>query len=230
MTQKLSRRDMKRNDLAETVRYTVDYVSGHRRGVTEATVAAVAIAVLVGGFLFFRVWREGRAGAELSAGLEALSAPLASEPAAKGAPRTFGTEAEREKEAKEHLSKASGMSGTSAGRAAAVVLAARSASPADADAFARAARERVSEIAAPGEIGAARLLAAQGKMPEAIDRLRRAIDSSRTAAPKDALLFALGEICERAGNTAESKAAFERIVNEFPDSPYRSDARQKLSS
>ena len=74
------------------------------------------------------------------------------------------------------------------------------------------------------------MLASQGKMPEAIDRLRRAIDSSRTTAPKDALLFALGELCERSGSTAEARAAYDRIVSEFPDSPYRQDARTQAAN
>lgn len=229
MTRRLSRRDMKRNELAEGVRHTVDYVTEHRRGVTEAVGAALLIATLVAGFLLFRVWREKQAGAELSAGLEALERPLASDPAAKSAPRTFSTDAEREKEAKAHLEKAAGIGGTSAGRAAALVLAARATVPASADAFAKAARERAREISAPGEIDSARLLAAQGKTPEALDRLRRAIESSRTTAPKDALLFALGEICEQAGNATEAKAAFERIVSEYPDSPYLADARTKAA-
>jgi tetratricopeptide (TPR) repeat protein len=229
MSQKLSRRDMKRNDLAEGVRHTVDYVAHHRRGVTEAAGAAVVIALLIGGFFLFRAWRERQAAAELSAGLEALEMPLASDQAAKGAARTFPTDSDREKEAKAHFEKAAGVGGTSAGRAAALVLAARAGVPTDADAFAKAARERASEISTPGEIDSARLLAAQGKAPEAMDRLRRAIDSSRTTAPKDALLFALGEICEQSGNAVEAKAAFDRIVNEFPDSPYRQDARSKVS-
>ena len=228
MTQKISRKEMKRNDLAESVRHTFDYVTHHRRGVTETVAAAAALLIVVGGFLVFRVWRERQAGQDLSAGLEVLSLPLASEPAAKNAPRSFSSEAERSKESASELAKAAAISGVAAGRAAAVVLAARATAPADVDAFAKAARESSREIATAGEIGAARLLASQGKVPEAIDRLRRAIDSKRTTAPKDALLFALGEICEQAGNPAEGKAAFERIVNEFPDSPYRQDARQKI--
>jgi tetratricopeptide (TPR) repeat protein len=225
MTRKITRRDMKRNELAAGMRHTVDYVTHHRRGVTEALAAGLVIAALAAGFLIYRGLRERQAGAELSASLEALDTPLASDPAAKGAPRTFATDAEREKEAKAHLERAAGIGGTSAGRAAAVVLAARTSAPASADAFAKAARERASEIAAPGEIDSARLLAAQGKVPEALDRLRRAIDSPRTTAPKDALLFTLGEICEQTGNATEAKAAYERIVKDFPDSPYRNDAR-----
>lgn len=221
---------MKRNDLAESVRHTVDYVTHHRRGVSEAVAIAVVLAVLVGGFLGFRAWREREAGQHLSAGLESLAVPLASDPAAKGAARTFATEGDRLKDARAHLEKAAAIGGTSAGRAAAVVLGASVASPPEVDPFAKAARESRAEVSAAGEIGAARLLASQGKVPEAIDRLRRAIDSKRTTAPKDALLFALGEICEQSGNPAEGKAAFERLVNEYPDSPYRQDARQKISS
>lgn len=220
---------MKRNDLAESVRHTVDYVTHHRRGVSEAVGAAIVVSVLVGGFFIFRAWREHEAGLHLSAGLDALSAPLASDPAAKTASRSYPTEAERLKEARTHLEQAASVGGTSAGRAAAIVLGARVASAPDVDPFAKAARESRPEVSAAGEIGAARLLAAQGKVPEAIDRLRRAIDSKRTTAPKDALLFALGEICEQSGNPAEGKAAFERLVNEFPDSPYRADARTKIA-
>ena len=51
MTQKITRRDMKRNELAETVGKTVDYVSGHRKGATEAIAIAAGLAVLVGGVL-----------------------------------------------------------------------------------------------------------------------------------------------------------------------------------
>ena len=201
----------------------------HRRGVAEAVGAAVVLIALVGGFLGFRVWREHEAGLHLSAGLEALSVPLTSDPLAKGVSRTFATEAERLKEARTHLERAASIGGTTAGKAAGVVLGARAASKPELDAFAKAARESRPEVSAPGEIGAARLLAAQGKVPEAIDRLRRAIDSKSTTAPKDALLFALGEICEQSGNPAEGKAAFERLVNEYPDSAYRQDARQKMS-
>ncbi len=58
MTQRITRRDMKRNELAETVGKTVDYVSGHKKGVTEAVAIAAGLAILVGGLL--RVPRLGQ--------------------------------------------------------------------------------------------------------------------------------------------------------------------------
>ncbi len=229
MKQKLTRKDLKRNDLAETVGRTVDYVSHHRRGVTEVGVIVAGVAVLAGGFLLFRAYRESQAGKELSAGLAALETPLAGQPAATGAGRTYATAAGRDRDAREHLRKAAARPSTAAGRAAVVILAAREGNAADApEVLARAAREGRAEVAAAAELDAARLLAARGKATEAIERLKRAIDSPSSAAPKDALLFTLAEIYEKSGSVADARALYQRLVSDYPNSPYRADARQKL--
>jgi tetratricopeptide (TPR) repeat protein len=229
MAQKISRKDLKRNDLAETMGRTVDYVSHHRRGVSEAIAIGAGIVVLAAAFVAYRAYRENEAGRELSAGLTVLETPLVGDPSAQNAPRTFATAAEREREADDHLKKAAQSKGTSAGRAAAVILAARDPkSPEAADRFARAARSGKAEVAAAAELDEARLLASQGKTAEAIDRLKRAIESPSSSAPKDAMMFALAEIYEKSGAAADARATYQRLVSDYPNSPYRADARQKL--
>ena len=195
MKEKLTRNDLKRNDLADTVSRTVEYVSSHRRGVTEGIAIAAGLAVLAAGFFLVKAYREGRAGRELSAGLAALQAPLSTDPGASASPQSFATASARDKTANDHFRKAAGYGGTAPGRAAAVILAARSDKPAAAaETFARAARDGESEVAAAAAIGAARLLASQGKASEAIERLKRAIESPAATMPKDALLFALAQV------------------------------------
>jgi tetratricopeptide (TPR) repeat protein len=229
MPQKITRRDMKRNDLAETVGKTVDYVSHHRRGVTEGIAIAAGVVLLVGGIFAWRAYVAAVAGRELSAGLEILATPIAGQPAAAGVGKTYPTAQERERQAEPHLKRAASHPATAAGRAATVILAARDSNSAGgAESLQRVAREARAEIAAAAEIDAARLLASQGKTTEAVDRLKRAIESSDVRAPKDALLFALGEIYEKAGQTADARATFQRLVNDYPNSPYRTDARAKL--
>lgn len=228
MTKRITRKQLKRNELVETMGRTVDYVSHHRRGVSEAMAAGGIAVALVIAFFLFREYREAQSGRELSAGLAALDMPIAGTPAAARAQKTFPSDAEREKQAVEHLKKAANRSSTAAGRAAALILAARSPSPASAEVFARAAREAKAEVAASAELDAARLLASQGKKTEAIDRLKRAIESAASPAPKDALLFALAEIYEDAGASSDARATFQRLVNDYPNSPYRNDARQKI--
>ena len=229
MRQRITRKDLKRNELAATVNKTVDYVSHHRRGVTEAIVIGVAAVLLVAGIVAFRIYGADLAGRELSGALEILATPIAGQPAAAGAPKTYATAAQRESAAEPFLRKAASHSGTPAGRAAAVILAARDPQQAGAQTvFARVAREGRAEVAAAAEIDAARLLAAQGKTTEAAERLKRAIESSDVHAPKDALLFALGEVYEKAGLAADARSTYQRLVNDYPDSAYRQEARSKL--
>ena len=228
---RITRRQMKRNELAETFGRGVDYVAHHRRGATEAIAAGVAILLLGGGFVLFRGWRERSAGRELSEALAVLEAPLASDPAAATASRTFPTAAEREREAARHLEAAAKKGGTEAGKAARLIVAARSDKPAEAvTELTRIARDGTMEVAASAELDAARLLAATGKTTEAIERLKRAIESPRAAAPKDALLFVLAETYEKAGNAGDARSTYQRIVNDYPNSPYRTPAREKLGN
>ena len=228
MTQKISRRDMKRNELAETVGRTVGYVSEHKRGVTEAVAIAAGVVILVGGFFAYRTWVGRSAGKDLSEALAILGTPLASEQPT--ATKTYPTEAARRVEAEKFLKKAAAHGSTASGRAAQVILAAGGADKpgTSVEVFEKAARTGKSETAAVAEIDAARALAAQGKTVEAIDRLKRAIESPSTAAPKDALLFALAQIYEQSGAAADARATYQRLINDYPNSPYRADARQKV--
>jgi tetratricopeptide (TPR) repeat protein len=228
MTSKFRRQDLKRNELAETMGKTVDYVSGHRKGVTEALTIVAAIAALAGAVLLYRAWSERSAGRSLSEALTILETPLASENT--GAPKTFASSAERRASADPLLRKAAAHGSTASGRAAQVILAANGADKAnqEVDVFEKAARQARSESAAAAEIDAAKALAAQGKTTEAIDRLKRAIESPTSAAPKDALLFTLGGIYEQSGAAADAKATYQRLITDYPNSPYRADARQKV--
>src|SRR5215471_3352016 len=226
MKQKITRKDLKRNELAETMGRTVDYVSTHRRGVTEGVVIAACAVALVAGIFLYRAYRESVAGRELSAALEALDTPVGPQVGGASGGRTFATVAEQDREADRHLQAAAAYGGTAAGRAAGVIRAARNPqSSTVSDALAKAARDRHIEVAAAAELGEARLLVASGKTTEAIERLRRAIDSPQSRAPKDALLFALGQAYEKAGATGDAKAVYQRLINDYPNSPYRAEAR-----
>ena len=226
---RINRRQLKRNELAETFGRTVDYVSHHRRGATEAIAAGVGILLLALGFVVFRGWRERSAGRELSEALAILEAPLASDPAAATASRTYPTAAERDREANRLLEAAAKKGGTEAGKAARVIVAARAEKADDAvKTLSQVARDSELEVAAVAEIDAARLLAATGKAAEAIERLKRGIESPQSAAPKDVLLFVLAETYEKSGAAVDARATYQRIVNDYPNSPYRAAAREKV--
>jgi tetratricopeptide (TPR) repeat protein len=229
MSPKIRRQDLKRNELAETVGKTVDYVTGHRRGVTEIVAVIAGLVALVAGFFVYRAWLERSAGRTLSEALAVMDTPLASEQPA-GAAKTFASAGERRTQAEKLLRQAASHGSTASGRAAQVILAASGSEKAaeSVDVFEKAARQSRSETAAAAEIDAARQLAADGKASEAIERLKRAIESPTSAAPKDALLFALAGIYEQTGAAADARATYQRLITDYPSSPYRADARQKV--
>ena len=104
MTQRITRRDMKRNELAETVGKTVGYVSEHKKGVSEGVAIIAGLAVIIAGIFGYRAWAARSAGQSLSRGLAVLSTPLKSEQPT--AAKTFASAAERQTEADNFLRKA----------------------------------------------------------------------------------------------------------------------------
>ena len=76
MKQKITRKDLKRNELAETMGRTVDYVSHHRKGVTEGIVIAACAVAIVAGIFLYRAYREVRELRMPAASGDALALPV----------------------------------------------------------------------------------------------------------------------------------------------------------
>jgi tetratricopeptide (TPR) repeat protein len=227
MAKKLRREDLRRDEVMETVGKGLQYVSVHRKGSAETVGIAVALAALIGAFVWFRAHREAQAADHLSRALTALSAPLAGDPSAGTAAKTYPNAAERSADANRELAAAADFGATRSGREAAVVLAAQGASK-DAGAFDRFARGGKNAVAAAAEIDSYRAMSESGKTTEAIAAVKRAIETSTTAVPKDALLAELGALYERSGSPADAKATYQRLVGEYPDSPYTSEAQSRI--
>jgi len=229
MAKKMRRDDLKRDEVMETVGKGFRFVSVHRKGAAEAVAVGAALAVLIGAFVALRAHRESQAGERLARALTALSIPLASDPSAGTAPRTYPSAAERDADADRELAAAAEFGTTRSGRQAALVLAARGKAK-DADStFDRYARSGKSVVAAAAELDSYRSLAERGKVNEAIAAVKRAIESSSTAVPKDALLAELGDLYERSGSPADAKAIYQRLVSEYPESSYTSQVQGKIA-
>ncbi|HET9795362.1 MAG TPA: hypothetical protein VFS34_12980 [Thermoanaerobaculia bacterium] len=227
MAKKLRREDLKRDEVMETVGKGLQFVSVHRKGSVETVGIAVALAALIGAFVAFRAHRETQAADHLSRALTALSAPLASDPSAGTAAKTYATAAERSADANRELTAAADFGATKSGRAAAVILAAQGGSK-DTGAFDRFARSGKNAVAAAAELDSYRTMSDSGKTTEAIAAVKRAIETSSTAVPKDALLAELGALYERSGSPVDARATYQRLVSEYPDSAYASDAQSRI--
>jgi len=228
MAKKLRREDMKRDEVMETVGKGIRFVSVHRKGTAEAIAIGAALAVLIGAFVALRAHREAQAADHLSRALAALSTPLASDPAAGTAAKTYATAALRDTDADRELEAAADFGTTRSGREASLVLAARGKKKDAIATFDRYARSGKTLMSAAAELDAYRALADQGKVNEAIAGVKRAIETSSTAVPKDALMAELGDLYERSGSPADAKAIYQRLVSEYPESSYTSQAQSRI--
>ena len=212
----------------ETVGKGIRFVSGHRKGAAEAIAIGAALAVLIGAFVALRAHRAAQAADRLSRALTALSTPLASDPSAGTAPKTYATAAERDADTDRELTAAAEFGTTPSGRQAALILAARGRTKDAEAAFGRYARSGKSVVAAAAELDSYRALAEKGKINDAIAAVKRAIESSATVVPKDALLAELGDLYERSGAPADAKVIYQRLVSEYPESVYASEVQGKI--
>ena len=93
---------------------------------------------------------------------------------------------------------------------------------------------QVMEIAGDGVYGQmARLGLAEshltdGAYPEAIAILEAASSATDSDLPPDAVLMRLGNAYRLAGQATEARGAFDRVVDDFPTSPYGPEARRVI--
>jgi outer membrane protein assembly factor BamD (BamD/ComL family) len=78
------------------------------------------------------------------------------------------------------------------------------------------------------KLGIATLQIQTKKYDQAIAALQTLSQRADADVPVDAVLMQLGDAYQRAGRTPDAVKTFTRVVDEFPQSPYLSDARRRL--
>jgi predicted negative regulator of RcsB-dependent stress response len=100
------------------------------------------------------------------------------------------------------------------------------------------AREALSKLAEERRgtaIGSAAMLdlihlrIAAGQGAEVVTELQAMVSAAEAPLPRDTVLHELGMLLVQEERAAEAKDQFDRLVKEFPESPYRFAAQQKLS-
>lgn len=238
------RHKLKENEFAHTVARTREMVDQRRTEVATIAIAVIAVAVVVGGYFFWRTSRDGKSEAMLASALAVAEAPVYTPPPpAPGSPPpvqppgTFRTERERLDAALPKLQAAAdAYPNSDAGITARFHLAA---ALAELGRFAEA-EQRYSEVidksgsrsiyrqTAKMGIGEAQL--AQGKGDAAMTTFRELSTDTNSQLPVDGVLMQLGRAAIAAGKSDEATRAFTRVVDEFPQSLYVSEAREKIAT
>jgi TolA-binding protein len=237
------RHKIKENDFVHTVARTREIVNQRPRETATIAIAVLGIAVILGGFFAWRAWRDGKATTLLATALTVAEAPVVTPPPpAPGSPPpvqppgSFRTERERLNTAVPLLQRAAdAYPNTDAGITARFRLAA---SLAELGRYAEAEQRYQEVIQKAGaksiyhdsaRLGVGEAQLAQGKGDAAVTTFRELASDTNSNLPVDGILMQLGRAAVAAGKKEDAARAYTRVVDEFPQSTYVSEAKEKLA-
>jgi outer membrane protein assembly factor BamD (BamD/ComL family) len=239
---KAEREQLKHNEAADALVSANTYLSRHGRTLGLAAVAVLLIVASILGYRAFKARTEERAQGQLAAAVGILNAAVTAPPATGAAPTpvapgTYPSEAARADAAlKQLLRTADDYGSTDAGvraRYYAASLYAETNRPKEAaDAYA-AVRDRAGASTLLGRmasLGLASMQVRQQQFDPAIKTLQELSQRRDGPLPVDAVLVQLADAYQQAGRAAEASQTLQRVIDEFPQSPYAADARQRVES
>jgi hypothetical protein len=230
------KKQIKQDELVSGFEHALVWIQANRDLVRNL---AIALVVLVGGAWGVHAWQESRsreAEAAFGEALAILRTPVASElpPGTPPSGAVYATEAEKLKKATAAFDGIERRFGSHP-----VALRARyyaAVCRAQSGDFAEAQR-MLTEIAArkDGErlepalarLGLADLLRRTGQTEKAVDAYRQLAEDQSFPLPRDHALMSLARTLEEARKPTEARAAYKRLLVEFPASVYATEARRR---
>jgi TolA-binding protein len=232
------RHHLKQNQVAQTAARVLETFTANRDRIMMISVVVLLVLAIGGGYFYWRKRTNDKAGAMLGIAMavgQSQIVPAPTVPGATQAPNTFPTERARQEAAlKAFQEVAATYPSTDAGlaaqyHAAGALLSLGRLAEAE-KAFADVAARTGSSVYVPmARLGRAEALVGQTKYDDAIKTLTDLSADRDGALPIDGVLMELARTCVKAGKKEEARAAFKRVVDEFPESAYSQDARQQLA-
>jgi TolA-binding protein len=230
------RHHLKDNELANLAAGARQAVEARKKQALAMTVAIVVVAATAIGYFTWRSRVQGRAHTLLAEALVVQDARVGPPPAT-GQPSSglsFATQREKNQAA---LTKfkvvADAYPSTDAGvfaryREATTFMALGN--PANAATAYQEAIDRGGDsiYAQMARLGLAEARAQTGQFDQAISAFKDLVDRKDGRVPVDGVLIRLGRTYVDAGKRAEAEQTFNRLVHEFPESPFSADARREL--
>jgi TolA-binding protein len=233
------RRHLKENEFAATTLRLMETLRANRDRAVMAAVAIAAVVVIGGGYAYWHKHTNNEAGALLGVAMSVAQAPIVPPPTVPGAtqsPGTYPSDQARQEAAVQAFQQVvtqypSSAAGLTARYQLGVALMTLGRLPEAEQSFAAVGSQVGSSLYGPmARLGRAEALRAQGKFDDAIKAYTDLAAERDSVLPIDGVLMQLAETCLKAGKTQEARAAFKRVVDEFPDSGYLNEARQRLAA
>jgi TolA-binding protein len=230
------RRDLKHDKFVDEIGTLSSRARDNQRLLLMITAAVVALAVIGYGIYFYRSAQERKAQAALGKAIETIESPLIPPPDTPSQPvvgAKFKTDAERlaaaEKLFKEVETK---FGGSDAADISGLYLARIEALRGNTASARKRLQQFIDNHPDHMLVGGARYSVYQlridaGEASQVAQELQTQIGKTDSSLPSDTMLVLLAHAYDAQGNAEKSKEAYRRIVTEFPDSPYATEAQRR---
>lgn len=230
------RHRLKENEIAHIVDHALEVLGTNRRRIVGLLLIVLIVAGAAGGYWFWRARINGKSGALLGDAMTILDAPVAASAAGKPAPpgsyptNTAKLEAALAKflvAAERYPKTNSGLLARNQAAGLLVLL--------DRPAEAVKRYQEVMDLAGEGSIyyemaqlGKVSSQAQASQFDEAISTLQALSAKKDGEVPPDAMLMQLGRVYLLAGKVTEARQTFRRVLDEYPQSPFVTEAQREF--
>ena len=235
MGRRLKRKQMKQDEFISMVDRIIHWIGGNWRQLAVGVGVAAAVGLLYWGATAFLTRRTEAASQAMETALETFSAPVGSAAPADAKVR-FATDAERLSAAEKAFSDIkSRYSLTPQAKVAELCLAHIAADRGDEAGAIRTLGELTSKRSSDPIVRAAmldlvRLRIAKGEGLQLTKELEDMASGSDPRLPRDVAVYELAQVWDHEGKPEEAAKMYRNLVENFPDSMYRYEAQQHLSS
>ncbi|MFN7940441.1 MAG: tetratricopeptide repeat protein [Thermoanaerobaculia bacterium] len=235
MTDHLRREDLKRNELGEVLGKGIHYAEDHARTLAISLATAVGLALVGAGIWAWISSRNGHANEALAAALRAAEADVVAngaKPDDLDRPSFASASARRDRAEQLFADLLARYGSTGPGRSARMYLAEIAAQKNDLVTARKLWEEYVggdarSPLGVAAQVNLFALDRQEGKGAELAERLKKMLEQTEKPLPDDLVLYQLAVTYDQLRRPADAKAAYRRIVDEHPQSPYLAVAQQK---
>ncbi|MEO7793684.1 MAG: tetratricopeptide repeat protein [Thermoanaerobaculia bacterium] len=231
----VTREDLKRNELGEAIGAGIHYAEDHKRMILYGVGAVIGVALIAAGIFFWLGSRKDGANELLGKALRVDGGEVVATGANPGdaSHPTFSSESARRSRSKELFTELDSRYGsTSTGRVAKLYLAQIAIAENDKERAKQLWKsfldaEPSGALSAAARINLYKLDREEGRGSELAGELTKMLERSDKPLPSDVILFQLALTYDALGKADDAKATYRRIVDEYPQSPYITDAQRE---
>lgn len=234
MADRFSRKEIKHDKFVEEMQTAYAVARRNAPAVVWGVAGALILIALVAGVTLWRTRQENAAQKRLAEAIRIIEAPVAAPGETSPPPETYASEQAKIAKAEPIFREIVDDHGsTDAADVASLYLARIELGRGDAASARKKLEEFVDEhsdhlLAQAARVSLIDLRLAAGEAQQVIGELERDVASADEGLPQDVALTLLARAYESAKQPQKARDAYQRIVNEYPDSPYTLEAQRKL--